>query len=213
MAAPTFETVAREWHKLNTPKWNVRHGPHVLQELENDVFPMLGAQEITKISAPLVLSTLRQIESRGAIDTARRLRQRISAVFVFGIASGICSDDPAAIVARAMAPMKVAIATRRKMRRRQSGHCPIMLQDVADTILKTAAPPVGIWPRLQATQKISPTRSGRRVAAMRAFTNARRWAPVKIKGRFRSMGVRPALIQWLTVVLLMSNNAAISGIV
>jgi integrase len=104
----TFEAVAREWHALNTPRWKPSHAASVMSQMEQDVFPVLGSKVIDTINAPMVLAALRQIEARGAIDTARRLRQRISAVFVFGIASGICSDDPAAIIMRAMAPMKIA---------------------------------------------------------------------------------------------------------
>jgi integrase len=43
--------------------------------------------------------------TRGAIETAKRIRQRMSAVFVFGIASGICDADPAAIVTKALKPL------------------------------------------------------------------------------------------------------------
>jgi integrase len=103
-----FEAVAREWHALNKPRWQPSHAGSVMSQLEQDVFPILGSKVIGTINAPMVLAALRRIEARGAIDTARRLRQRISAVFVYGIASGICIDDPAAIIMRAMAPMKVA---------------------------------------------------------------------------------------------------------
>ena len=104
----TFEAVARQWHALNASRWKPSHAVSVMAQLEQDVFPVLGPKIITTINAPMVLAALRRIEARGAIDTARRLRQRISAVFVFGIASGICTDDPAAIILRAMAPMKLA---------------------------------------------------------------------------------------------------------
>lgn len=55
----------------------------------------------------MVLATIRIIEARGAIDTARRLPHRMSAIFVYGIASGVCTNDPAAIIASAIAPMKL----------------------------------------------------------------------------------------------------------
>ena len=104
----TFESVARAWHALNKSRWKPTHAASVISQMEQDVFPVLGSKVIDTINAPMVLTALRRIEARGAIDTARRLRQRISAVFVYGIASGICTDDPAAIIMRAMAPMKVA---------------------------------------------------------------------------------------------------------
>jgi integrase len=52
------------------------------------------------------LSCMRSIERRGAPETARRVRQRISAVFVYAIATGRADADPAAIVKGAMAKPK-----------------------------------------------------------------------------------------------------------
>ncbi|WP_285294483.1 tyrosine-type recombinase/integrase [Aureimonas altamirensis] len=104
-SANTFETVAREWHELNKSSWTARHEWDVLNSLERDVFPELGNVPIRDLGPPQVLSLLRVIEGRDAKETARRIRQRMSAVFVYAIASGRADTDPAAIVRGAMAPM------------------------------------------------------------------------------------------------------------
>jgi integrase len=44
---------------------------------------------------PRSLEVLKDIEGRGAIETAKRVRQRISSVFVHAIAKGIAEKDPA----------------------------------------------------------------------------------------------------------------------
>jgi integrase len=103
--ATTFEAVAREWYELNKRKWAPNHASDVIGSLERDVFPKLGSRPIKEISATEVLSVLRQIEARPAIETAHRIRQRMSAVFVYAIASGRGETDPAAIVRGAMAPV------------------------------------------------------------------------------------------------------------
>ena len=64
----------------------------------------MGPIPIREIDAPLALAALRKIEARGALETAKRVRQRMSAVFVQGISEGICSGDPAAVVTRALKP-------------------------------------------------------------------------------------------------------------
>lgn len=69
------------------------------------MFPAVGHYPINDLTPPLVLAALREIEDRGAIETAHRVRQRMSDVFVHAIASGIGSADPAAIVAPALRPV------------------------------------------------------------------------------------------------------------
>jgi hypothetical protein len=91
----TFEPIAREWHGMNKGHWVEQHAYDVLHSLERDVFPDLGSIPIKSITAANVLSALRMIENRPAAETARRIRQRISAVFVYAIASGRAENDPA----------------------------------------------------------------------------------------------------------------------
>ena len=100
----TFEAVARRWHENQRSRWVPVHASDVIRSLERDVFPALGTLPITEIDPPLVLATLRQIERRGSLETARRIRQRISGVFVQAISEGIATHDPAAVVTRALRP-------------------------------------------------------------------------------------------------------------
>jgi integrase len=102
--AATFETVARRWHGMHEGRWTRVHAADVLRSLEREIFPSLGPLPIREIDAPLVLAALRKIENRGSLETAKRVRQRISAVFVQAISEGICSTDPAAIVSKALRP-------------------------------------------------------------------------------------------------------------
>jgi integrase len=100
--AVTFEDVARAWQEQHQARWKPIHARDVIHTLERDIFPTLGGVAIATITAPEVLHVLRQIERRGAIETAHRVRQRVSAVFVHAIASGLCETDPAAIVKPAL---------------------------------------------------------------------------------------------------------------
>jgi integrase len=99
-----FDDIGRRWHAHMLPRWTPVHAGDVLASLERDVFPAIGAMPIGSITVPVVLSALRLIESRGRLETARRVRQRISAVFSFAIAEGLVEQDPAAIVGRALMP-------------------------------------------------------------------------------------------------------------
>ena len=81
----SFEAVAREWHARQLPIRTERHAGDVLDSLEKHVFPTLGGLHVNAITPRLVLATLRTIEARPAIETAHRVRQRMSAVFVYAI--------------------------------------------------------------------------------------------------------------------------------
>jgi integrase len=102
--AATFETVARQWFERVKGQWAKVHAGDVIRSLERDVFPYIGSYPISDLRPPKILEVLRMIEDRPAIETAKRVRQRISAVFVFAISSGLAETDPAAIVAGALKP-------------------------------------------------------------------------------------------------------------
>lgn len=102
--APTFEQVAREWHGLQKGRWVAVHSADVLRSLERDVFPTIGARPISALDAPEILDLLRGIERRGSIETAKRIRQRISGVFVLAISQRIARDNPAAMLEHALLP-------------------------------------------------------------------------------------------------------------
>lgn len=107
-AEHTFESVAREWHNLNKDRWVAVHQNDVIHSLERDVFPKLGPRPIADIEAHDVLDVLHKVERRGAIETAKRLRQRISGVFVLAISKRIVRDNPAHMLEHALLPKKKA---------------------------------------------------------------------------------------------------------
>ena len=98
----SFEQVSRAWYRHNENNWSPAHAADVLASLQRDVFPAIGARPIASIEAPEILEVLRQVEGRGRIETARRQRQRLSAIFGYGIAQGLADKDPALHVGRAM---------------------------------------------------------------------------------------------------------------
>ncbi|MEG8040515.1 integrase arm-type DNA-binding domain-containing protein [Sphingomonas sp. LR60] len=102
-AVMTFERAARAWHAQQLAGWTAVHAADVIARLEADVFPAIGNNELDAIDAPAVLRIVRAIEQRGAIQTARRVRQRISDVFALAVSEGWAQTDPAAIVGRALA--------------------------------------------------------------------------------------------------------------
>ncbi|MEZ5655364.1 MAG: integrase arm-type DNA-binding domain-containing protein [Sphingobium sp.] len=102
----TFERVAREWYENSRAQWATTHASDVIRSLERDVFPNIGSLPTAQLTPPLILGVLREIEARGAIETAKRVRQRISAVFVYAIAQGIATSDPAEKLGAVLKPVR-----------------------------------------------------------------------------------------------------------
>jgi len=104
MLDSSFEPVARAWHAKRRSRWGEQHAQDVLDSLVLHVFPPIGATPIGDIDAPAVLELLQLLEERGSHETARRVRQRISAIFAFAIFKNLASKDPAAIVVDELEP-------------------------------------------------------------------------------------------------------------
>lgn len=102
----TFEVVAREWHLKFTPTWTAGHAETVLNRLESNVFPWIGSRPIIEIKAPELLMILRRIESRGALETAHRVRAICGQVFRYALATGRAERDSAADLRGALPPVK-----------------------------------------------------------------------------------------------------------
>ena len=100
----SFGDACVAWHAHMRARWTEVHAADVLASLRRDVLPELGDMPIEHITTPVVLSALRLVEQRGCLETARRIRQRISAVFAFAMSEGAVKSDPAAIVGRALMP-------------------------------------------------------------------------------------------------------------
>ena len=98
----TFEIVARRWYDLRKPTWSEVHAADVLRSLDRDAFPVIGDLPLAAIESPKLLEMLNAIEQRGAIETAHRLRQRVSDIFVYAIAAGLAKADPAASLGKAL---------------------------------------------------------------------------------------------------------------
>ncbi|MGE5539631.1 MAG: tyrosine-type recombinase/integrase [Gemmatimonas sp.] len=107
LTANSFEAVAREWFAKFASQWTAQHGERHLRRLEQDVFPWIGKKAVAEITAPELLSVLRRIESRGAAETVRRVRQKCGQIFRYAIATGRAERDPSADLKGALAPPRV----------------------------------------------------------------------------------------------------------
>jgi len=103
-----FEVVAREWHAKFSPSWNSQQYRGVtLRRLERNVFPWLGKRPIHEITAPELLTVIRRMEERKAIDTAHRILSLCGQIFRYAIATSRAERDITLALRGALVPRKV----------------------------------------------------------------------------------------------------------
>jgi integrase len=105
-AANSFEVVAREWLAKYSPNWAASHSDRIVRLFERDIFPWIGGKPIAEVSARDVLSVMRRIEGRGALETAHRACGNCSQVFRYAIATGRATRDPSSDLRGALPPAK-----------------------------------------------------------------------------------------------------------
>lgn len=107
-AASAFENVAREWFEKHSQSlgWEDNHASKILARLENDIFPWLGKRPVSEISAPELLTAIRRIEARGALETAHRTLSVCGRIFRYAVASGMAERDPSGDLKGALPPYR-----------------------------------------------------------------------------------------------------------
>ncbi len=100
--AKMAENAAHWIVKPELAQWSIVHAADTLQSLERDVFPEIGEDPIADIDSPAIVDVLGKISERGAIETAHRVCQRISAIYVYAVSAGLAKANPAATMNKAL---------------------------------------------------------------------------------------------------------------
>ena len=104
----TFEAVGREWLTKTSAKRAAVTQSKVKTWLEKDVFPYLGSLPIATIGPRDVLDrVIKKLESRGAVDTAHRIKQLCGQIFRYAVVSGLAERDVTSDLKEALATKKV----------------------------------------------------------------------------------------------------------
>ena len=88
----SFEVIAREWGSKQVENWDDKSNRNKGM-LEKNIFPWLGHRPITDILPIEILTCLRRIEERGAIETAHRTLQICGQVFRYAVATARIDRD------------------------------------------------------------------------------------------------------------------------
>jgi len=103
---PTFQEAAeRVWADKNSGWRHPRHAKEWLSSLERHVFPRIGHLAVRDVTSADVLEALRRVWHTRP-ETARRLRQRISAVMEWAVAMEYRADNPCGRITPVLEPQK-----------------------------------------------------------------------------------------------------------
>lgn len=100
----TFRSVADAWFDDELPGWSTSHAKRVKFRLEKDIYPEFGRLPVSEIDSRTILSALRKIERRGSIETAKRVRGYVFAIFERAIGECLVDSEvnPAVRVAKSL---------------------------------------------------------------------------------------------------------------
>ncbi|MCP4475093.1 MAG: integrase arm-type DNA-binding domain-containing protein [Gammaproteobacteria bacterium] len=105
-ASNSLEIVAREWYSKHVANWSEIYAKKTLNRLEKDLFPWLGTVPICDLTPPAILTAIRRIENRGALETAHRVLGLCGKIFRYAVATGRAERDVTADLRGALPPTK-----------------------------------------------------------------------------------------------------------
>ena len=97
-----FSKIAIEWFETKKRSWSLDTRKMITTYFEKDIFPYIGDMEISEIKPIEVLSCLKLIENRGALEIAKKMRQRCAEVFQYAIITERAENNPARELSKAM---------------------------------------------------------------------------------------------------------------
>lgn len=96
-----FSTVATNWFQLKSKSVTPDYAKDIWRSLEKDIFPAIGETPVQQIKARTLVEALEPIKTRGALETVRRLVQRINEIMIYAVNTGLIDANPASGVGMA----------------------------------------------------------------------------------------------------------------
>jgi integrase len=118
--ALTLKAVADVWVAETLPHWSPKHTDQVEQSLRDHVYPTLGGKPIEAVGPGHILDLLEQLLADGKVETARRVRQRLDAIFEY---AGVRHELPANPVAMAKREINKRVKAARKVNPEEEFAC------------------------------------------------------------------------------------------
>lgn len=90
-----FSNVAANWFAIKRNSVTPDYAKDIWRSLEKDIFPAIGEIPVQEIKARTLVEALEPIKARGALETVRRLVQRINEIMIYAVNTGLIDSNPA----------------------------------------------------------------------------------------------------------------------
>ncbi|MGH1471632.1 MAG: integrase domain-containing protein [Cellvibrionaceae bacterium] len=108
----TLMFIAAQWLEVKKSKVSDNHALDTWRSLEGHIFPSLGKVPIHKITATKTIEVIKPIAAKGALETVKRLCQRLNEIMVFAVNTGLINSNPLAGIQKAFpSPVKQHLPT------------------------------------------------------------------------------------------------------
>ncbi|MBL8499644.1 MAG: integrase arm-type DNA-binding domain-containing protein [Nitrosomonas sp.] len=94
-AENSFESIARQWWNHWKHDKTERHAGYTIRRMEADIFPVIGYKPVNEITATQFIAIVRKVESRGALDIAKRVLTLCGQIMRYAVAHGLAERNPA----------------------------------------------------------------------------------------------------------------------
>ncbi|QDW32538.1 tyrosine-type recombinase/integrase [Yersinia sp. KBS0713] len=96
-----FQNVAQKWFSLKKTHVSEEHAKDIWRSIEKDILPSIRNTPVQDIKARTLIQTLEPIKARGALETVRRLVQRINEIMIYAVNVGLIDANPASGIGNA----------------------------------------------------------------------------------------------------------------
>lgn len=96
-----FSVVAGKWFLLKSKSVTEDYAKDIWRSLEKDIIPTIGEIPVQALKARTIVEALEPIKARGALETVRRLVQRINEIMIYAVNTGLIDTNPASGVGMA----------------------------------------------------------------------------------------------------------------
>jgi integrase len=90
----TLSNVSNDWFEIKRTTVSEDYAEKVKRMLELHVLKNLGSYPLDKLTAPIVIDSLKQLEAKGSLETLRRICQKLNEIMTWAVNTGVIHHNP-----------------------------------------------------------------------------------------------------------------------